>query len=243
MDEGSFVLDPPTFGLNMDLEADMSSADDLLYYLTDGQGQIMDTTGCAFDAAAALLFDDLPISSQVPVLSSFSSSPSSSSPASSPPSVSSSSYSFSSSPVSSPSSTTYGSSSGEASPANSQSAGSSSDDGDHFVFGTWLESALDTTISPSQLQMSNAGSSATMLEIQPLSTLPQLEILTPSASEDSEDASESKTQAAKKDTRKRKRTKKNGDEAPPQTAVTLPRDELLKLSSQGTHTACTVLLV
>jgi PAB-dependent poly(A)-specific ribonuclease subunit 2 len=239
MDEGSFVLDAPTFGLNMDLEADMSSADDLLFYLTDNQGQ-MDTTNGAFDAAAHLLFDDFP-SSSTPNFSSpsssFSSSPSSSSPASSPPSAS---FSFSSSPVSSPSSA-YSNTSGESSPAQCTSSGNV--DADHFVFGSWIESALDTsTISPAQLQMSGT----TMLEIQPPSSaatlpLPPIAILTSPASAASEeviiDAGESTTTGAKqpkKDTRKRKRTKKNGDEAPPQTAVTLPRDELLKLSSQGT---------
>lgn len=233
MDEGGFVLDAPTFGLNMDLEADMSSADDLLFYLTDNQGQ-MDTTNGAFDAAAHLLFDDFP-SSGTPSFSSpssFSSSPSSSSPASSPPSAS---FSFSSSPVSSPSSV-YGSTSGESSPAQCTSSGIV--DADHFVFGSWIESALDTsTISPAQLQMSGT----TMLEIQPPAAtlpLPPIAILTSPASAASEediiDAGESTTGAKppKKDTRKRKRTKKNGDEAPPQTAVTLPRDELLKLSSQ-----------
>lgn len=234
MDEGGFVLDDaPTFGLNMDLEADMSSADDLLFYLTDNQGQ-MDTTNGAFDAAAHLLFDDFP-SSGTPSFSSpssFSSSPSSSSPASSPPSAS---FSFSSSPVSSPSSV-YGSTSGESSPAQCTSSGNV--DADHFVFGSWIESALDTsTISPAQLQMSGT----TMLEIQPPAAtlpLPPIAILTSPASAASEediiDAGESTTGAKppKKDTRKRKRTKKNGDEAPPQTAVTLPRDELLKLSSQ-----------
>lgn len=234
MDEGGFVLDDaPTFGLNMDLEADMSSADDLLFYLTDNQGQ-MDTTNGAFDAAAHLLFDDFP-SSGTPSFSSpssFSSSPSSSSPASSPPSAS---FSFSSSPVSSPSSV-YSSTSGESSPAQCTSSGNV--DADHFVFGSWIESALDTsTISPAQLQMSGT----TMLEIQPPAAtlpLPPIAILTSPASAASEediiDAGESTTGAKppKKDTRKRKRTKKNGDEAPPQTAVTLPRDELLKLSSQ-----------
>lgn len=233
MDEGGFVLDAPTFGLNMDLEADMSSADDLLFYLTDNQGQ-MDTTNGAFDAAAHLLFDDFP-SSGTPSFSSpssFSSSPSSSSPASSPPSAS---FSFSSSPVSSPSSV-YSSTSGESSPAQCTSSGNV--DADHFVFGSWIESALDTsTISPAQLQMSGT----TMLEIQPPAAtlpLPPIAILTSPASAASEediiDAGESTTGAKppKKDTRKRKRTKKNGDEAPPQTAVTLPRDELLKLSSQ-----------
>lgn len=234
MDEGGFVLDDaPTFGLNMDLEADISSADDLLFYLTDNQGQ-MDTTNGAFDAAAHLLFDDFP-SSGTPSFSSpssFSSSPSSSSPASSPPSAS---FSFSSSPVSSPSSV-YGSTSGESSPAQCTSSGIV--DADHFVFGSWIESALDTsTISPAQLQMSGT----TMLEIQPPAAtlpLPPIAILTSPASAASEediiDAGESTTGAKppKKDTRKRKRTKKNGDEAPPQTAVTLPRDELLKLSSQ-----------
>ncbi len=228
MDEGGFVLDAPTFGLNMDLEADMSSADDLLFYLTDNQGQ-MDTTNGAFDAAAHLLFDDFP-SSGTPSFSS----PSSSSPASSPPSAS---FSFSSSPVSSPSSV-YSSTSGESSPAQCSSSGNV--DADHFVFGSWIESALDTsTISPAQLQMSGT----TMLEIQPPAAtlpLPPIAILTSPASAASEediiDAGESTTGAKppKKDTRKRKRTKKNGDEAPPQTAVTLPRDELLKLSSQGT---------
>lgn len=234
MDEGGFVLDDaPTFGLNMDLEADISSADDLLFYLTDNQGQ-MDTTNGAFDAAAHLLFDDFP-SSGTPSFSSpssFSSSPSSSSPASSPPSAS---FSFSSSPVSSPSSV-YSSTSGESSPAQCTSSGNV--DADHFVFGSWIESALDTsTISPAQLQMSGT----TMLEIQPPAAtlpLPPIAILTSPASAASEediiDAGESTTGAKppKKDTRKRKRTKKNGDEAPPQTAVTLPRDELLKLSSQ-----------
>lgn len=234
MDEGGFVLDDaPTFGLNMDLEADISSADDLLFYLTDNQGQ-MDTTNGAFDAAAHLLFDDFP-SSGTPSFSSpssFSSSPSSSSPASSPPSAS---FSFSSSPVSSPSSV-YSSTSGESSPAQCTSSGIV--DADHFVFGSWIESALDTsTISPAQLQMSGT----TMLEIQPPAAtlpLPPIAILTSPASAASEediiDAGESTTGAKppKKDTRKRKRTKKNGDEAPPQTAVTLPRDELLKLSSQ-----------
>lgn len=205
----------------------MSSADDLLFYLTDIQGQ-MDTTN-AFDAAAHLLFDDFP-SSGTPSFSS----PSSSSPASSPPSAS---FSFSSSPVSSPSSA-YSNTSGESSPAQCTSSGNV--DADHFVFGSWIESALDTsTISPAQLQMSGT----TMLEIQPPAAtlpLPPIAILTSPASAASEediiDAGESTTGAKppKKDTRKRKRTKKNGDEAPPQTAVTLPRDELLKLSSQGT---------
>jgi len=114
-------------------------------------------------------------------------------------------------PTSSPSSSSGASP--VASPPPSSTASPPSADSPHALFeeelGSWIEATLEApmTMPPGQLGP----------------------LFSPRRLADSS-SDEGSPKARKKDTRKRKRAKKN--EAPVQTAVTLPREELLKLSSQ-----------